>query len=99
MKVRNGITYLLTKKTEVALKVFGEHNLQNIEAARLACRQIGVTDDQFYSVIGGFPGASNRLQKIVETDNAVAFKDFAHSPSKVKSDSKTQLKRNFPIAD
>ena len=84
-EVRDGVTYLKTKKGEVALKVFGEHNLQNMEAARLACRQIGVTDDQFYSVICNFPGASNRLQKIVETQNSVAFKDFAHSPSKLKA--------------
>lgn len=93
--VRDGITYLTTKKGEVALKVFGEHNLQNIEAARLACRQIGVTDDQFYSVIGNFPGASNRLQKIVETKNAIAFKDFAHSPSKLKA-TVNAVKSQFP---
>lgn len=84
-EVRNGVTYLQTKKGEIALKVFGEHNLQNMEAARLAVRQIGVTDEQFYSVIGEFPGASNRLQKIKETGNKVAFKDFAHSPSKLKA--------------
>ena len=84
-EVRNGVTYLKTKKAEVPLKIFGEHNLQNMEAARLACRQIGVTDQQFYSVIKDFPGASNRLQKIVETEKAVAFKDFAHSPSKLKA--------------
>lgn len=84
-EVRNGITYLKTKKAEVPLKIFGEHNLQNMEAARLACRQIGVTDQQFYSVIKDFPGASNRLQRIVETEKAVAFKDFAHSPSKLKA--------------
>jgi len=84
-EVRNGVTYLITKKGEVSLKVFGEHNLQNIEAARFACRQIGVTDDQFYSAITNFPGASNRLQKIAETKSAVAFKDFAHSPSKLKA--------------
>jgi UDP-N-acetylmuramate: L-alanyl-gamma-D-glutamyl-meso-diaminopimelate ligase len=83
--VKNGITYLKTKKGEVPLKIFGEHNLQNMNAARLACRQIGVTDDQFYSVISNFPGASNRLQKIYESENSVAFKDFAHSPSKLKA--------------
>ena len=55
-EVRNGITYLKTKKAEIALKVSGEQNLQNIEGARLACKQIGVTDDQFYSAIGEFPG-------------------------------------------
>jgi UDP-N-acetylmuramate: L-alanyl-gamma-D-glutamyl-meso-diaminopimelate ligase len=53
-EVRNGITYLKTKKAEIALKVSGEQNLQNIEGARLACKQIGVTDDQFYSAIGDF---------------------------------------------
>lgn len=53
-EIRNGITYLKTKKAEIALKVSGEQNLQNIEGARLACKQIGVTDDQFYSAIGDF---------------------------------------------
>lgn len=100
-EVRNGITYLQTKKGEVALKVFGEHNLQNMEAARLAVRQIGVTDEQFYSAIGEFPGASNRLQKIKESGNKVAFKDFAHSPSKLKATVhavKTQYKERKVIA-
>lgn len=94
-EVWNGITYLKTKKAEVPLKIFGEHNLQNMEAARLACRQIGVTDQQFYSVIKDFPGASNRLQKIVETEKAVAFKDFAHSPSKLKA-TVNAVKSQFP---
>lgn len=94
-EVRNGVTYLKTKKGEVALKIFGEHNLQNMEAARLACRQIGVTDEQFYSAISGFPGASNRLQKIEETSNAVAFKDFAHSPSKLKATVQA-VKQQYP---
>jgi UDP-N-acetylmuramate: L-alanyl-gamma-D-glutamyl-meso-diaminopimelate ligase len=93
--VRNGITFLKTKKGEVPLKVFGEHNLQNLNAARLACRQIGVTDDQFYSVIGEFPGASNRLQKIADTPQTVVFKDFAHSPSKLKATIKA-VRQQFP---
>jgi len=94
-EVRDGITYLLTKYGDVPLKVFGEHNLQNMNAARLACRQIGVTDEQFYSVISEFPGASNRLQKISETSNSVAFKDFAHSPSKLKATVKA-VKHQYP---
>jgi UDP-N-acetylmuramate: L-alanyl-gamma-D-glutamyl-meso-diaminopimelate ligase len=83
--IKNNVTSLITKYGEVPLKVFGEHNLENLTAARLACRQIGVTDEQFYSVISEFPGASNRLQKIAETSNSLAFKDFAHSPSKLKA--------------
>jgi len=94
-EVRDGVTYLITKYGDVPLKVFGEHNLQNMNAARLACRQIGVTDEQFYSVISEFPGASNRLQKIAETSKSIAFKDFAHSPSKLRATVKA-VKHQFP---
>ncbi|NDV46799.1 peptidoglycan synthetase [Paludibacter sp. 221] len=84
-EVRNGITYLQVKNGEIPLKIFGEHNLQNMEAARLVCRQLGIWDDKFYPAIAEFTGASNRLQKIYETENSVAYKDFAHSPSKLKA--------------
>ena len=84
-EIANGVTMLKTRKGAVALRIFGEHNLQNLQAAMLACKQIGVTEDQFYEAIADFPGASNRLQKVCETNNAVAFKDFAHSPSKLKA--------------
>jgi UDP-N-acetylmuramate: L-alanyl-gamma-D-glutamyl-meso-diaminopimelate ligase len=94
-EVRNGITHLITKYGDVPLKFFGEHNLQNLDAARLACRQIGVTDEQFYSVISEFPGVPNRLQKITETASFVAFKDFAHSPSKLKAAVRA-VKRQYP---
>ena len=94
-KVRDGITYLITKKGEVPLKFFGEHNLQNMNAARLALKQIGVSDEQFYRSISSFPGASNRMQKICEVPTAVAFKDFAHSPSKLKA-TVSAVKSQFP---
>ncbi len=94
-EVIDGITYLKTKKGDVRLNIFGEHNLQNLNAARLACRQIGVTDEQFYSVIPDFSGASNRLQKIEETASSVAYKDFAHSPSKLKATVKA-VRHQYP---
>ena len=84
-EIRDGITYIKTRKGDIALKIFGEHNLQNMEAAHLACRQIGVMDDQFYEAIADFSGASNRLQKIVDKPGKTAFKDFAHSPSKLRA--------------
>ena len=83
--VRNGITYLQTSTGETALKVFGEHNLQNLEAARLVCKQLGVQDNKFYEAIADFTGATNRLEKVFETETSVAFKDFAHSPSKLRA--------------
>lgn len=84
-EIINGITHLKTKKGLVPLKIFGEYNLQNIEAARYACRQIGVYDDQFYRAIAEFPGIANNLQKISETENTVVFKDAAQLPSKIKA--------------
>jgi len=52
--IKDGKTYLITKYGEIPLKISGDSNLQNLDAARLACRQIGVTDEQFYSVISDF---------------------------------------------
>jgi len=69
----------------VPMQVFGRHNMQNLQAAMLACHCIGVKPDDFYREISTFTGASNRLEKICETENSVAYKDFAHSPSKLKA--------------
>ena len=69
----------------VPMQVFGRHNMQNLQAAMLACHCIGVAPDDFYREISTFTGASNRLEKICETENSVAYKDFAHSPSKLKA--------------
>lgn len=84
-EIREGKTFVKTRKGMVELKIFGEHNLQNMEAARLACKQVGIMEDRFYEAIADFPGASNRMQKIVDKPDRVAFKDFAHSPSKLKA--------------
>ena len=67
------------------MQVFGRHNMQNLQAAMLACHAIGVAPDDFYREISTFSGASNRLEKICETETSVAYKDFAHSPSKLKA--------------
>ena len=70
---------------DVEMQVFGRHNMQNLQAAMLACHCIGVAPDDFYREISTFTGASNRLEKICETADCVAYKDFAHSPSKLKA--------------
>lgn len=94
-KIVDGKTYLITKKRDVPLKIFGEHNLQNLTAARLVCKQLGISDENFYNAISDFSGASNRLQKIAETGDSLAFKDFAHSPSKLQATIKA-VKKQYP---
>lgn len=70
---------------DVNMKIFGKHNMENLQAAALACAQIGVSLDDFYREISTFTGASNRLELIDEIGDNVAYKDFAHSPSKLRA--------------
>ena len=84
-EIRDGITYVDHRGQLIPLQIFGTHNLQNMNAARMACNQIGISDPVFYNAIKTFHGASNRLEKVAETPTAIAFKDFAHSPSKLRA--------------
>lgn len=84
-EIRNGITWLLTAAGDVPLKVFGDHNLMNLEGARKVCNLLGVQDEQFYSAIREFKGAARRLEPLARTEQVAVFKDFAHSPSKLKA--------------
>ena len=77
--IKNGTTYL----ENIPLKIFGKHNLQNLNAARLVCNELGVSNSDFYNNIKTFNGASNRLELIREDTNSSIYKDFAHSPSKL----------------
>ena len=81
--IENGITYIETSEGDLPLEVFGIHNLQNLAGAKWICQHMGIDEDDFYEAIESFKGASKRLEKIVEKDSTVVFKDFAHSPSKV----------------
>lgn len=76
---------LHTEEGEVPLRIFGAHNMQNLEGARLVCNQLGVMDDEFYAAITDFEGASRRLEMIADDDRGCFYRDFAHAPSKVKA--------------
>ena len=77
--------FAVTHNRMVQLKIFGEHNMQNLSAAREACYAVGISEDDFYSAISSFEGTSKRLQKIKENKNGIVYLDFAHAPSKVKA--------------
>tara|TARA_Y100000385_G_scaffold24035_1_gene23189 strand:+ start:2331 stop:3683 length:1353 start_codon:yes stop_codon:yes gene_type:complete len=85
--IENGITYLIDGKDKFRLEVFGEHNLQNLNAAMLVCQELVINKSDFYTAISSFKGASKRLELVKRGDNAVVYKDFAHSPSKLKATS------------
>lgn len=85
--VDNGVTYLRTPHSELRtpLMVFGHHNLLNLTAARLTCRQVGISDEQFDEAISTFEGASKRLELVKKSDSCAVYKDFAHAPSKLRA--------------
>lgn len=93
--IHDGKVSLKTEFGQISLSVFGRHNIQNLEGARLICNQIGLQDDAFYEAIMSFKGASRRLEKIVENADFTVYKDFAHAPSKVIS-TVNAVKENFP---
>jgi UDP-N-acetylmuramate: L-alanyl-gamma-D-glutamyl-meso-diaminopimelate ligase len=81
--VIDGITYILPQNTP--LKVFGDHNLMNLNAARLVCRELGISEDDFNTAIASFTGAAKRLELLNAKNETSVYKDFAHSPSKLKA--------------
>lgn len=90
----NGETYLETPEGSMPIEVFGKHNLNNLAGAKWICQHLGVDEDDFYQAIATFKGASKRLEKIAESNLSVAYKDFAHSPSKVEATTKA-LKEQY----
>ena len=86
--VENGETFLETPEGPMPIEVFGAHNLNNLAGAKWICQHMGIDEDDFYEAISTFKGASKRLEKIAESKTSVAFKDFAHSPSKVEATTK-----------
>ena len=84
-EIVDGVTYVKTSEGDVPLKVFGDHNLSNLSAAKQICALMGVFDDEFFAAIASFKGASKRLETIYRDNNKIIIKDFAHSPSKLKA--------------
>lgn len=82
---KDGVVVLPTDSGEIPLKIFGNHNLLNLEAARRVCSCLGVSNHHFYKAIQNFSGAARRLEKIKEDSRLVVYRDFAHAPSKLKA--------------
>lgn len=93
--IKDGKTYLATPYGDFPLKVFGKHNLANLNAARLVCVQLGIEDLDFYKAITSFSGANKRLELLAENEKFIVYQDFAHSPSKLKATIEA-IREQFP---
>lgn len=83
--IANGKTTICINGVEGNLKVFGNHNLLNLYAAFYACKELGITAENFVKAMGTFTGASKRLELMASNNTTNVYRDFAHAPSKVKA--------------
>lgn len=84
-KVRNSMYELRIEGRTAPMQVIGKHNMGNIAGAWEVCKLLAITPDDFMSQIATFKGAARRLEKIHDDGQAIIYKDFAHSPSKVRA--------------
>jgi len=88
-------TFVKDGEDEYPMIIFGTHNMQNLEGARTVCRELGISDHDFYTAMMSFEGAANRLEKLGENTQTVVYKDFAHSPSKLQA-TVNAMKEQYP---
>lgn len=93
--IENGITSVIIHGNKIPLEIFGDHNLQNMEGARLVCNQLKINDNKFFEAIQSFKGAAKRLELIAKNNTTAIYKDFAHSPSKLKATT-AAVKKQYP---
>lgn len=94
-QIKNGITTISIEGVTGKLKIFGNHNLLNLNAAYYACKALGVDTVNFIKAIATFTGAAKRLELIASNAGTNVYRDFAHAPSKVKA-TIDAVKKQYP---
>lgn len=94
-ETKNGQTFIHYNDELIPLNFFGRHNMLNMEGAKLTCMAMGVSETDFYHAISSFSGASKRLELVYKGQSSNIYKDFAHSPSKLKA-TIDAVKNQFP---
>ena len=94
-KIVNGRTIITLDNYDFPIMVFGKHNLQNLAGAQKICESLGLSAKDFWTSVSDYTGAGKRLEKISNEKNIIAFRDFAHAPSKARA-TVSAVKEQFP---
>lgn len=84
-EIDEGKSIITYENGKISLEIFGAHNLLNMMGALNICKQLDLTESEFFNAMESFKGASRRLENIFEREGLIVYKDFAHSPSKVRA--------------
>jgi len=77
------------------IKVFGDHNLANLQGAALVCQQLGITMERVLKAMQSFKGAAKRLEVVNSGESTTIYTDFAHAPSKLEA-TINAVKKQYP---
>jgi UDP-N-acetylmuramate: L-alanyl-gamma-D-glutamyl-meso-diaminopimelate ligase len=83
--INEGKTEAVIEGASGMLKVFGNHNLLNLNAAWYVCKDLGMEPSAFIKAMADFTGAAKRLELLATGKTTNVYRDFAHAPSKVKA--------------
>jgi len=83
-EIRDETPVLTENNQDIPLQIRGKHNLQNLAAARKVCMHLGIDEPAFLKHISEFEGPGKRLEFKGSYNGIEIFRDFAHSPSKVR---------------
>jgi UDP-N-acetylmuramate: L-alanyl-gamma-D-glutamyl-meso-diaminopimelate ligase len=84
-EVRDEKYYYRQNENLIPLNVFGQHNMLNLAGAVAVLKRLGYQEGEIIESLKSFSGAANRLEKIYDDQSLTIYKDFAHSPSKLRS--------------
>ncbi|MBU6324464.1 MAG: peptidoglycan synthetase [Bacteroidetes bacterium] len=94
-RVEDGRTTASFEERDYPLSIFGAHNMQNLNAAMLVCRELGISEHEFLTAIGSFTGTAKRLECMHQSAVLNVYRDFAHAPSKLKATVQA-VRQQFP---
>lgn len=95
-KIENGITHIYDNNDKsYSLNIFGLHNMYNLNAALLVCNELGISNTSFYKAISSYKSASKRLELLSNNEESYIYRDFAHTPNKVKA-TVSALRMQYP---
>lgn len=84
----NGTSFTIWRNSErvgqVAMPLFGRHNVENVLGATALCHDIGVGADQVAAAMAEFQGVRRRQEIRGEEAGCVVIDDFAHHPTAVR---------------
>lgn len=93
--IENEKTCLIYQGQKFPLRIFGTHNLQNLEGAVKLCETLGISKEEAYRSMETFGGTARRLESWLDEPERKIFRDFAHSPSKLNATVKS-VREQYP---